>query len=551
MGLRNSEIIICKNIKLEKDYKNVLDYTESEMLALCRSKAVATANNYSFIRPEKNYIKTSFSYADALKCNYMAFRNQDYSNKWFFAFIDDVEYVSDGTCRIRYTVDEFATWFDYWNPEVCLVLREHVNSDAIGEHTYPENLEHGPYIANWYEEYGNFDVENCKVIVGTTWLPSNTPNLPDKETGQFYGGNFSGLYYMAMGYNSAKKFINALDGLGRGDAIVTVFMVPASLCTGIEYTATIDSKVNDGMGGTTNVTYEISWILIPNNYGGVIIDSDISIPLNTNLNTYIPKNNKLFCYPYNYLLVTNNAGSNAEFHYEDFINNSPLFNIIGTISPGCSIKMYPENYKKLPDSIFNHPGFNDGIVAAKFPICSWQNDSFVNWMTQQAVNTKMNQIGAIAKIGTALLSGEGGSDSLYGGLFKQQANYLSERYQHALVSPQSMGSINGADVTFAMNEQNFGVYKMSIKREYARKLDEYFTKFGYQVNEVKLPNQTGRQYWNFVQIGPYENIGYPTNPNMSVPSGSMEKINNIYRAGTTIWHDHAHIGNYSLDNIIE
>ena len=30
MGLRNSEIIICKNIKLDKDYKNVLNYTESQ-----------------------------------------------------------------------------------------------------------------------------------------------------------------------------------------------------------------------------------------------------------------------------------------------------------------------------------------------------------------------------------------------------------------------------------------------------------------------------------------------------------------------------------------
>ena len=95
MGLRNSEIIICKNIKLDKDYKNVLNYTENQMLALCRGNAVATATDYSFIRKEKGYIKTSFSYNDALKCNYLSFQNKDYSNKWFFAFIDDVEYVSD------------------------------------------------------------------------------------------------------------------------------------------------------------------------------------------------------------------------------------------------------------------------------------------------------------------------------------------------------------------------------------------------------------------------------------------------------------------------
>ena len=31
-----------------------------------------------------------------------------------FAFIDDVIYDNDGTAGIRYTVDEFSTWFDYW-----------------------------------------------------------------------------------------------------------------------------------------------------------------------------------------------------------------------------------------------------------------------------------------------------------------------------------------------------------------------------------------------------------------------------------------------------
>ena len=550
MGLQNSKIMICKNIKLEKDYKDVLDYTENQMVTLCTSKAVATANNYSFIRKERGWIQTSFSYSDALKCNYMAFQNSDYDNKWFFAFIDDVEYSNDGTARIKYTVDEFSTWWDYWLPQACLVLREHVTSDNIGEHTYPENLEHGDYIANYYDEIGGFDVESCKVVIGVTWLPSNTPNLPST---QYYGGTFSGVYYMAFDYANAKKFVKALDGLGRGDAIVTAFMAPDSLCPGIIYEADLRSKESDGMGSTTDVTYHIEWKLIPNNLGGVMILSDYTISLNTTLNGYTPVNNKLYCFPYNYLLVTNQVGANADFHYEDFINNTPTFNIIGTLSPGCSIKLYPENYKKLADTISNHPGFNDGIIGAKFPICSWQNDSFTNWMTQQAVNHKLGVISGIAKVGMMLLNsseGTGNPASSYGSLFQQQASYLSERYQRALASPQSSGSVNGGDVTFGRNEQNFGYYKMSIKEEYARIIDEYFTKFGYACNRVKLPNQTKRQNWNFVQIGSYENIGYSTNTNRSVPAASMEIINGIYRNGVTIWHSHDNLGNYSLTNPI-
>ena len=543
MSDRTSKIILCKNINIDKEYKNVTSYNTQQMLNLCRSEdhLIRELNDYTFVRvQERNRINTDFTYSECLQANYIAIQNPDFSNKWFFCFIDKIEYNSDNATIINFTVDAWTTWFDDWNPRSCLVLREHVNSDNIGEHTYPEGLEHGDYIANFYDELGGFDVEQCKVVVGTTWLPSNTPNLPNT---QYYGGTFSGVYYMAMDYTSAKNFVLALDGLGRGDSIVTVFMAPTSLCPGIEYQADLQSKKNDGMGGTENVTYHITWTLVPNNYGGVMLLSDYQISMNNTLNGYTPKNNKLYCFPYNYLLVTNQVGGNALYHYEDFINNQPIFNIIVTLSPGCSVKLYPENYKKIPDSATNHPGFNDGLVGAKFPICSWQNDSFVNWMTQQSVNVMMAQAQTGISLGAFLLSkGEIGGG---GGLFSQQANYLSERYQRALVSPQASGSTNGGDVTFARNEQNFGYYKMSIKSEYARMIDDYFQKYGYQVNILKVPNITGRQNWNFIQISEYDEIG-----NGSVPSYYMEEINNACRKGVTIWHNHANIGNYNVSNNI-
>lgn len=87
--------------------------------------------------------------------------------------------------------------------------------------------------------------------------------------------------------------------------------------------------------------------------------------------------------------------------------------------------------------------------------------------------------------------------------------------------------------------------------EYAAIIDDWFNRFGYKINRVKIPNQIGRRYWNYIQIGSSENIGYsPSNASRSVPASSMEIINTIYRNGTTIWHDHANIGNYSLNNTI-
>ena len=137
----SSKIIIAKNIKMDRDYNNVLSYSEADMLSLVQANQVASASDYSFIRPTKNRISTHFNYNQVLDCNYIAFQNKDYSNKWFFAWIDEVVYKNNGaTTEIVFTVDEWSTWFDYWTKKPCFVVREHVSNDTIGLHTVPENI---------------------------------------------------------------------------------------------------------------------------------------------------------------------------------------------------------------------------------------------------------------------------------------------------------------------------------------------------------------------------------------------------------------------------
>ena len=60
-----------------------------------------------------------------------------------------------------------------------------------------------------------------------------------------------------------------------------------------------------------------------------------------------------------------------------------------------------------------------------------------------------------------------------------------------------------------------------------------------------MPNITGRRYWNYVEIGASEEIRTG-----KVQSKFMETINNACRRGVTIWHNHANVGNYSLNNTI-
>ena len=546
MGLQNSKIIICKNIKLDKGYKDVLDYTESQMLTLCQTNAVASANNYSFIRQERGYIKTSFSYEDALKCNYMAFQNPDYSNKWFFAFIDDVEYANDGTSKIYYTIDEFSTWYDYWNAEACFVMREHVRDDTIGLHTIPEGLEFGEYVIGSTGDIGNstyFNYTKMHVCIGTSWIPDNTPSM--YATNRRIGNVFSGTYYLVFNtYTDAAKFIQAYAEIGHVADIQCLYMIP-------EILAAITSSTTWNTADLGDET-DISFITLHGSTGAINIDTNISIAMPTTIGTYTPKNNKLLCYPYNALTISNNSGSMAEFRYEDFVNNAPLFNIVGLQSPSCPMFIYPVNYKKNSTS---KSGYSWGLPLAKIPQGSWNADMYTNWMTQNGINILGMRIDAPTShaIMGSLQMLTAGATQQYGGIAEGFGNMLGavqEMYRASMIPNQIGGQTTVGDVTFAYDKLAPTYYKMRIREEYAMIIDDWFNRFGYKINRVKVPDQIGRTYWNYIQIGSSECIGYSSNTTRSVPASSMEIINNIYRAGVTIWHNHANIGNYSLNNTV-
>lgn len=543
MGLQNSKIIICKNIKLDKSYKDVLDYPESQMVQLCQNNAVASASNYSFIRGERGYIKTSFSYNDALKCNYMAFQNPDYSNKWFFAFIDDVIYDNDGTARIRYTIDEFSTWFDYWNPEPCFVEREHVNDDTFGLHTYPEGLEYGEYVINATGDVETNLQTTELICIGTSWLPDNTPFATPNRV---YAGVFSGVYYILFKFTeSAAKFVQGMADVGHANDIVNLFMIPLSIAN-VDYD---DGWSSGGLGNQTGINFRV----LPNSAGVITLrDADITLARPQTLNGYVPKNNKLFCWPYNVLAISNNVGTQAEYRYEDFINNTPVFSLVAAVSPSCSVWLYPNNYKK---NNAVKGGYNWGIPVAKYPQGSWNGDMYTNWMTQNGVNifgTRIDAPTSHAIMGSlqALTGAATGSYESIGSGIGAMFGAVTEQYRASMIPNQIGGQVNSGDVCYAFNKMSPTYYKMTIRDEYARIIDDWFTRFGYKINRVKLPNQTGRTYWNYVKIGSGESIGYSTNTDRSVPASSMEIINTIYRNGTTIWHLHSNIGNYNLNNTI-
>lgn len=517
----NSKLILVKNIKMDRNYINVLSYTEEQILNLCLANQINMAENYQFIR-QTGTIMAGFSYSECLQANYIAFQNPDYSNKWFFAWIDDVIYRSNKNTEISFTIDSWSTWFDYWQKQNCYVLRQNVSDDEPGNYTQPEGLETGEYITDEIIKLDELD-DISYILQVSEWS--------DKESNKPLATNYGGVYSVGGAYicPNITALVNILQSYqeGRAEAILNVYMCPTAF-------------INN-----TNTSLQYSGQTTPN-----YLQKNINKP--DTINGYTPKNKKLLTFPYVFLNVSNNSGSVNTYMYELFESdesvpeNQVLFNVKGVPTVGASAKCVPFQYKVGNEK----QNEDEGILLGKYPTLSWSEDAYINWLTQNSVNIGMGVasnlltiLGGAGMIASGAGAGAGVSAILNGSL--SIASQIGQIYQHSLTPNIAKGNTNGGDINSSSHTNTFYFYKMNIRKEYAQIIDDYFTRYGYKINKIVSPNIKTRSIFNYLEIGSKECIGYG-----SVPTIYMNEINNACRSGVTIWHNHDNIGNYSLNNEI-
>ena len=530
-----STITLIKT-NLENDYKNTYHFANYAAQTAYFDAIVDKVefSSYTYIKKD-NKIRVQGNVDSLIYYNYLWYYN-GYVNKRYYCFVTRMEYVNENCTDIYIETDVFQTWLYniVWNR--CFVEREHVNDDTIGNHTVPEGLETGEYICNNSGPVSSNLDDAPYIVIGCTWLPSNTPFYTQNR---MYGKVYSGVnYILFQNTESAAKFIQAIDDLGRDSSvtIVTLFVIP--LC----YLGTTYASITWNTGSLGNQT-NIGFIVVPNSILNSIAHN-VTISMPSTLNGYTPKNNKLFTYPYNVLTVSNNIGTAAEYRYEDFVSNTPSFEIDGMFCVGGSAMLYPNNYKKDSTS---RSGYEWGMPIGKFPQGSWNSDAFTNWMTQNSINISASLASDTASIvsGAALVnSGRsiGGAGSITSGV-TGIASTLGTIYQHGLVPRSISGQVNSGDMQLAISKMSPTYYKMSIRYEYAEIIDNYFTMFGYKVNTVKIPNITGRSQWNYIKT-------VDCNCDGEIPQEDLETIRKACNAGITFWHNPANIYNYSLSNTI-
>ena len=374
------------------------------------------------------------------------------------------------------------------------------------------------------------------VCVGVTEdLLGNTSGV------MLYGGVPSGLMYIVVRNSDLNEFFDKYATAGKSEAISTLFMIPGKM-------------VNNGASSFTWLVSDNIHYFYPAASSFVNLN-DVYIPRPTTLGIsqtkYTPKNNKLLTKQFNFIMGDNQVGGTAPYYYEYFYDpTSCHFKSVGVLTPGCSIKCWPTSYKYSVSGaiVYDHSSYSEGLMAAKLPIGSWNNDIYTNWLTQNGVNVGLSIASSTLQIAGGAALASTGAGSISGGSSIASgalgiANTIGQVYEHTFLPNQVAGNINSGDITFSNQDSVMKYYRMTIKEEYAKIIDDYFSAFGYQINEYKVPNITGRRNWNYVKT-------IDCNIEAYIPQNDLLEIKDMFNKGITIWHNPQTFLDYSQTNDI-
>ena len=187
----NSTIKLMATVPLDPSYDNTIRFeTIEDQQAYFNTKTIHTLSSQYYQRAERGYCRVKLPIKNCLTVNYMAFKNTDftaaYYDKWFYAFVLDVEYINNEVTEIQYQIDVMQTyWFDV---EVLdsFVEREHIplGNDIVGANIEPEPVQVSEFVANGSRENVPGADSYCLYVL---------VNNAEIRTRNTYGGIYSGL----------------------------------------------------------------------------------------------------------------------------------------------------------------------------------------------------------------------------------------------------------------------------------------------------------------------------------------------------------------------
>jgi len=537
----NSTVRLLTGVPLDNTYAHTIyfaDVSSQSTYFIGKTKAGCLFSNQSYQRHSKGVMRLQKSADDIYDCGYMMFQNTSFSTKWFYAFITNIEYVSNTVCEISYEIDDLQTWFFDVTLLQSFVEREHSATDVAGENIVPEPVNIGEYFISQKVGTDLFNDYCCilcspykriYVLGQYKWLniQSDMPVPPTSINHQLT----SLFYTVVKSANDMGQFLYELNDQGIAESIISIYPVPSAFVTNYS-----SGDVLSGVPAQQSFTY---YAQKPSTLG-----------------SYTPKNKKLLTYPYNKFIISTSDGNMREYAFEFFTSDATgvRFNVYANLMENVSFKAVPVNYK---ERAFN---YEENCLLTDFPLTGYITDSFKAWLAQNKTRLALQTVSGIAEGGlgeviagsqmltpvTKVVSKKGaemmakGYDKMANNGARGVAGVLTDIISHGINRYHAGGSADGS-LEMGMQLKDFTGYQYYVNPRNAAIIDDFFSVYGYATHRVKVPNRNVRPHWTYVKT-------IDINVDSNAPADATSHICSIYDNGITFWKNASEVGNYALDN---
>lgn len=563
----STQIILCSGVSIDRSYAHTLrsDNAQDQFNKIIKyKKRIFDKNTYQ--RSNEGKLRIQVLADDIYDCNYLIFQNSAFGNKYFYAFIDSIDYINNNCTEITYSIDVMQTWLFDFTMQQSFVEREHSASDNFGENVIPENLGSGDLTV---EQIKNFNFGDKGYTIVFFYIPNAGKNLTvfyrwnetathpapafrnyNETKDNLITANGTVAGYMVAGYHydtpgntrgALSQFIRSCNL--NSNTLVSCVQIPTAI-----FDACVDYYNQDQI--TNDRLYKLT----------TAIAQAKSFKYKNQDKYYTPKNNKCYQFPYRQLMITNNAGNTATFKWEDFKTPQEAnFEVQGTILPATEAVLMPLEYRQLSKD------YASALVLSDFVNVAWSEDSFSKWWAQNensvALGLVSSAIGTAGSIATAAATG--GSSVLAGTLIsggvsaqKNIFDTMGQIKDAKNVPDQIYGQVGASSLRLINNKLGYTLYDMGTDGETIQSIDTYFTMFGYATKRVKIPNLFAvdattkktlrRPRFNYLKTQGC--VIHPSGTHYGLNAADEEKICAIFDNGITFWENLEDVGNYSLDN---
>lgn len=546
------QLKILRNVPVDADYQNTIYFGKGEntrQASVFAGYAKFTFDDHSYQRVTVNKIRVGVNAERLYDCNYLMFQNSVGfgSYMWFYAFVDSITYINNSVSEIEYTIDSMQTYLTYIDFNMCFIDRQHTPTDNVGDNIVPERLELGEQVFNSYDPSLGFTgaggITPLEATGGEAELNQSQTGytLPDMciivsevttdtSSGTLYDGTFSGSKLTAFPCDDAgvNKLIQLIQSrYANPDSINAIYMCPKFL-TGLSNIPSTGAALTYGASGAK--------LLFTGN----------ALLGNETLDGYTPVNKKMYTYPYNFLHIDNANGSGLSLRYEYFMKNNqnhyqPAVNIGGNVTYPLQISLEPVGYKTGTGV----PIHTEKLTINDYPMCSWNVDAFKVWQAQNLIPIIIGGAGRLTASAVPTFSGGDAKIGVSGpirSLISTVTGALSEAYSASIAADIIKGNFTNKGANYSLGYQHFYFGRVSVQHEYAKMIDDYFSRYGYAIKKLQVPNLNARPEFTYIKT-----IGCTING--SVPADDERKICSIMDSGITFWNNPANVGQYGLNNV--